>query len=402
MLAGSQGDSAYLNQARLRSEKEDNMIYRDFQGMKISNLGFGCMRLPVIGGDDAAIDEQQVFDMIEYAMEHGVNYYDTAWGYHSGNSERVVGRALARYPRESFYLADKFPGYDPSNFGKVEKIFAEQLRRCGMDYFDFYLAHNVCEVNIEHYLDDEKYGTMSYLKQQKKAGKIKHLGCSVHASFDAFKRFIDAYADCLEFCQIELNYLDYTYQDAKAKVDYLNQLNIPILVMEPIRGGKLAQIDDDYMARLDELRPGKTSVEWCLRYVQSFPEVFTVLSGMSNFEQVKQNIATFETDEPLTDDEMDVLYEVADRITDKMAVPCTACRYCVDHCPQGLDIPLLLDLYNQLVSGSSGDFIAPMRLSTLPKDEWPDACIACGSCVEVCPQAIQIPDHLEDFANRLG
>ena len=169
------------------------MIYRNFQGMNLSALGFGAMRLPVIGGDDGRIDEAAALRMVDTAMQNGVNYYDTAWGYHGENSELVMGRALARYPRDSFYLATKFPGYDASNWGKVKQIFSRQLEKLGVDYFDFYLFHNVCEMNIDAYLDDEKYGIYSYLIEQKRQGRIRHLGFSCHGELDVLKRFLDAY-----------------------------------------------------------------------------------------------------------------------------------------------------------------------------------------------------------------
>lgn len=180
------------------------MQYKDFKGLKLSALGMGCMRLPVIDGNDAQVDEAAAKEMIDYAMAHGVNYYDTAWGYHNGNSETVLGRALAQYPREQFYLADKFPGYDLSNMGKVEEIFEEQLKKCGVDYFDFYLFHNVCEMNIDAYLDS-KYGTYDYLMEQKKNGRIRHLGFSCHGAMPVLQRFLDAYGKDMEFCQLQLN-----------------------------------------------------------------------------------------------------------------------------------------------------------------------------------------------------
>ncbi len=191
------------------------MIYRAFQEMKLSNLGMGAMRLPVRSGEDADIDEAAVFRMVDMAMARGVNYYDTAWGYHDGHSEPVMGRALRRYPREQYCLADKFPGYDLSNFGKVKEIFEEQLRRCQVEHFDFYLFHNVCELNIESYLDDETYGTYAYLIEQKRNGRIRHLGFSAHGSAGVIRRFLDAYGQDMEFCQLQLNWLDWDFQGGK-------------------------------------------------------------------------------------------------------------------------------------------------------------------------------------------
>ena len=215
------------------------MIYKDFQGMKLSALGFGAMRLPVIDGDDGRIDEAAALRMVDTAMQNGINYYDTAWGYHGENSELVMGKALSRYPRDSFYVATKFPGYDPSNWGKVEEIFERQLEKLGVEYFDFYLFHNVCEMNIDAYLDDEKYGIYSYLMKQKQNGRIRHLGFSCHGSMPVLQRFLDAYGKDMEFCQLQLNYLDWTFQNGKDKVALLDQQHIPVWVMEPLRGGRL-------------------------------------------------------------------------------------------------------------------------------------------------------------------
>ena len=217
------------------------MIYRDFQDMKLSALGFGSMRLPVVDGNDAQIDEAAALAMVDYAIAHGVNYFDTAWGYHDGNSELVMGKALARHPRESFFLATKFPGYDLANMDKVEAIFEKQLEKCRVDYFDFYLFHNVCEMNIDAYLDP-KYGIHDYLMKQKASGRIRHLGFSAHGAYPVLKRFLDAYGKDMEFCQLQINYLDWDFQDAKAKVELLREHNIPVWVMEPLRGGKLARL----------------------------------------------------------------------------------------------------------------------------------------------------------------
>lgn len=183
------------------------MIYRNFQGLELSGLGLGAMRLPVVNGNDADIDVAAAEEMVAYAMEHGINYYDTAWGYHNGNSETVIGKALSRYPREKYYLATKFPGYDLSNMPKVQEIFEKQLEKCGVEYFDFYLFHNVCEMNINEYLD-EQYGIHAYLMEQKKNGRIRHLGFSAHGSCEVIRRFLEAYGDDMEFGQIQLNYID--------------------------------------------------------------------------------------------------------------------------------------------------------------------------------------------------
>lgn len=375
------------------------MVYKDFQDLKLSALGMGAMRLPVIDGDDARIDEPAVERMVAYAMEHGVNYYDTAWGYHEGNSETVMGKALNRYPRESYYLATKFPGYDLSNMPKVKEIFEEQLKKCNVQYFDFYLFHNVCEMNIDAYLD-EKYGIFDYLMEQKKNGRIRHLGFSAHGSYEIMKRFLDAYGEHMEFCQIQLNYLDWSFQDAKAKVELLNACNIPIWVMEPLRGGRLANLPEDGIHKLKALRPDEEVPAWAFRFLQTIPGVKIVLSGMSNLEQLEANIRTFEEDRPLSDEEMEMLLSVADGMLNGV-LPCTACRYCTSHCPKGLDIPMLLNLYNEH-SFTGGGFIAPMALMAVPPEKQPSSCVGCRSCEKVCPQQIKISEAMSDFASKVN
>lgn len=374
------------------------MIYKKFRGENISALALGGMRLPT-RGDDADIDEGKTAEMVAYAIENGVNYFDTAWGYHGGNSELVMGRVLSEYPRASFKLATKFPGYDLSNMDKVGEIFEKQLEKCRVEYFDFYLFHNVCERNIEQYLDPS-YGIYDYLMKQKKLGRIRHLGFSAHGSVETIRRFLDAYGKDMEFCQIQLNYLDWTLQNGKEKVELLKERNIPVWVMEPVRGGKLAAVSEPFMSELRAIRPEETAASWAFRFLQSIPEVVTVLSGMSDMSQLKENMETFSTEKPLDDSELDALLGIADRMIRPNTLPCTACRYCTPHCPQGLDIPLLLSLYNEH-SFSGGGFIAPMQMSVIPEDKRPSACIGCRSCEAVCPQQIKISEAMTDFVKIL-
>ncbi len=377
------------------------MIYRDFQDLKLSALGFGAMRLPVLDGDDSRIDEATTLRMVDTAIQNGINYYDTAWGYHGENSETVMGKALARYPRSSFYVATKFPGYDASNWSKVREIFPRQMEKLGVDYFDFYLFHNVCEMNIDAYLDDEKYGIYSYLIGKKRQGRIKHLGFSCHGELDVLKRFLDAYGKDMEFCQLQLNYLDWTFQHGREKVELLRQWGIPVWVMEPLRGGKLARLQPEHEAALTAFRPDEEIPAWAFRFLQSIPSVTVILSGMSNQGQLEKNLATFAEDKPLSEAEMKALMDIAARMLSLGTVPCTACHYCVSHCPQGLDIPYLLSLYNEHAY-TGGGFIAPMALSALPADKLPSACLQCRSCEQVCPQQIRISEVLADFSAKLG
>lgn len=375
------------------------MIYNDFQNIKLSALGMGCMRLPVLVEKDSTIDEAATSKMVAYAMEHGINYYDTAWGYHGGNSEIVMGKLLGKYPRESYYLADKFPGYDLANMDKVEEIFEEQLKKCGVDYFDFYLFHNVCELNIDAYLD-EKYGIFEYLKRQKENGRIRHLGFSAHGSLAVMKRFLAAYGKYMEFGQIQLNYLDWTLQDAKAKVELLNEHQIPIWVMEPMRGGRIAKLGDVESAKLKSLRPDEEIPAWAFRFLLAIPGVTLTLTGASNFQQLKDNIQYFEARKALSAQEMDALLTIVEEMLSDHILPCTSCRYCVGYCPNELDIPFLLELYNEH-SFSGGGFIAPMALMSVPKDKRPSACISCGNCEIVCPQQIKISEAMSDFTRKL-
>lgn len=374
------------------------MIYKNFQGEKLSALGLGCMRLPVLEGNDARIDETAAKEMVDFAMAQGINYYDTAWGYHEGNSELVIGRALASYPRETFFLATKFPGYDLSNMDKVEEIFEKQLEKCSVEYFDFYLFHNVCEMNIDAYLD-EKYGIFPYLVEQKKRGRIRHLGFSAHGSVEVMKRFLEAYGSEMEFCQIQLNYLDWNFQDAKGKVELLKEWKLPVWVMEPLRGGRLAKLTEDEEAKLLALRPEEKIPAWAFRFLQTIPEVTVVLSGMSDFSQLTENLHTFETEEPLKEQETEALLKIADGLLGG-TLPCTACHYCVSHCSQGLEIPKLIALYNEHCF-TGGGFLAPMVLSAEPQEKQPGACVGCRSCEAVCPQGIKISEAMADFAEKL-
>lgn len=376
------------------------MLYKPFENLQLSALGMGAMRLPVVNGNDGEIDESAALEMVDYAMAQGINYYDTAWGYHNGQSEIVMGKALGRHPREAFYLASKFPGYDLANMPKVREIFEKQLEKCQVEYFDFYLFHNVCEMNIDAYLDP-KFGIYDYLMEQRRNGRIRHLGFSAHGNCAVMKRFLDAYGKDMEFCQIQLNWLDWRFQDAKAKVELLEAHGIPVWVMEPLRGGRLAKLSAGETEKLAALRPDESTPAWAFRFLQSIPSVTMVLSGMSDMHQLKENIHTFDSDRPLNEVEWDTLMSVADGMLSKKILPCTACHYCVSHCPQGLDIPALLELYNEH-RFTGGGFLAPMALMAVPEDKRPSACLHCRSCEQVCPQQIKISEAMEDFQASLN
>lgn len=374
------------------------MIYCDFKGKKLSSLGMGCMRLPTQA--DGTIDIAATKAMVDYAIGNGINYFDTAWGYHNGQSETVIGELLSAYPRDSYYIASKFPSYSVDNFGKAEEIFERQLEKCRVDRFDFYLCHNVCEKNIGHYLENEKYGDVAYLLEQKKNGRITHLGFSVHGSLKVMEDFLKKYGDVMEFCQIQFNYLDYKLQSAGEKLKLLEKYGIPVWVMEPVRGGKLATLDEKYVSRLKALRPDENAVAWAFRYIQSFGGIAVTLSGMSNMEQLQQNIKTFEESKPLNENEMNAVSEIVADMLSADTLPCTACRYCTEKCPMELDIPALIELYNEH-RFTGGGFMAPMALSIYPEDKKPSACLGCRACEDVCPQNILISEMMADFVERL-
>ncbi|MBQ9535666.1 MAG: aldo/keto reductase [Clostridia bacterium] len=376
------------------------MIYKDFKGLRLSALGMGCMRLPVRDGKTADIDEQATAEMVAEAMRGGINYYDTAWGYHDGFSEPVMGKILKDYPRESFYLATKFPGYDLDNMPKVREIFEAQLERLQTDYFDFYLIHNVCEKNIDAYLDPQ-YGIYDYLTEQVKSGRIRHLGFSAHGSREVIERFLAVYGDAMEFGQLQLNWLDYSFQNAKEKAELLHARGIPVWVMEPLRGGKLVRLAEADEARLHALRPEECMPGWAFRFLQTLPYVTVTLSGMSNIEQLRDNIALFSEDKPLNAAELETLEDIARGMVGAIALPCTACRYCTTHCPMELPIPDIISLYNEHVF-TGGGFIAPMALDAYPPEKLPSACVGCQACEAVCPQEIKIADMMSDFAAKLN
>lgn len=369
------------------------MIYQDFQGLKLSALGFGMMRLPTNGeGFTAPVDEAETSRMVAYAVERGLNYFDTAYSYHGGESERIVGRILKQFPRESFYLATKYPGHEIKPAYDVKATFEEQLLKCSVDYFDFYLLHNVYENSIKTYKNPE-WGIIDYLLEQKKNGRIGHLGFSCHGRLETLTEFLDLYGDKMEFGQIQLNYLDWSLQDAESKYNLLSKRGIPVWVMEPVRGGKLASLSTDNEAKLKAVRPDESIASWGFRWLQGLPNVRMVLSGMSTMEQVEDNIKTFSTEEPLGAEELKLLENVAASMMDLL--PCTACGYCIPSCTQNLDIPTLLAYYNECRFSPS--MIVSMAIDAMEPEQRPPECIECGNCKEICPQGIDVPEALKAF-----
>jgi predicted aldo/keto reductase-like oxidoreductase len=332
--------------------------------------------------------------LIDYVYQSGVNYFDTAYMYHGGESERFVGRALKRYPRDSFFLASKMP-FSELEKRDVAEIFEEQLSKCQVEYFDFYLLHNLTESTYDLFTDPAK-NVIPYLLEQKRLGRIRHFGLSSHGSPAMLKKFLDTY-DFPEFVQIQLNYLDWEMQDAKRQYEIITSHHIPVWVMEPCRGGRLASLSQGANAILTQAAPDRSIASWAFRYVASLPNVGVVLSGMTQLDQAQDNVATFSGDVEFTPAEKAALDAALTQFRTEINVPCTACHYC-DGCPMGLDIPALLKLYNQSkVQMGFGIMTGLERLGQSPKD-----CVACGACVKKCPQNIQIPEVMSDFAAAIA
>lgn len=376
------------------------MLYKQFQNLQLSALGFGAMRLPLLPDGSGTIDQAELDRMVDAAMAAGVNYYDTAHPYHDGKSEGAIGKSLARYPRETWHLADKFPGHQNVHGVKElqpAEVFEEQLKRCGVDYFDFYLLHNVNEQSMAYYCNPEKH-CLDYFLEQKAKGRIRHLGFSCHAGPEALQEFVDGYGKDLEFCQIQLNYVDWKLQNAEKKVEILRKAGLPIWVMEPVRGGKLASFSEETEAEMHALRPDESCAAWAFRWLQSVPKPTVILSGMSNLQQMKDNLKTFSAEKPLNVAELEVLEKIAKDMQGK--IPCTGCRYCCAGCPVGLNIPMILSMANELqVSGSMN---LMMRYSALGDGKRAADCIACGQCREACPQKIDVPAEMAKFAEAIS
>lgn len=373
------------------------MEYKLFQGKSLSRLGLGNMRLPTTepGGP---IDKVKAQEIVDRAIAQGINYFDTAWFYHNGESERFLGEALAKYPRESYYLADKMPS-SVLQSGELtpQQLFETQLKKCNTEYFDFYLLHNVSEASVDLFTD-EKLGVIPYLLEEKKAGRIRHLGFSSHSTPATLKKFLDRY-DFFEFVQIQLNYLDWTLQDARSQYEIITEYGVPVWVMEPCRGGRLASLNPEVDGLLKGKRPDKSVASWAFRWLQGLDNVQVVLSGMTQLDQVEDNLDTFSTLQPLSDEEQKVLDEALDVFRKSVFIPCTKCHYC-DGCPKGLDIPKLLHMYNAYRLNPSP--FAKMNYNKLDEGERADRCIHCGRCISKCPQHIDIPAELRAYAGAMA
>lgn len=373
------------------------MRYKEFtKGVNLSMLGMGAMRLPQTEeGFAKPIDTPRAEDIIDYCMENGVNYYDTAYIYHGGNSERFLGQALKKYPRSTFYVADKFNIQANSDY---RSQFQEQLERLQMDHIDFYLLHGITDYTASDYL---KSGCLDYFLEQKKKKKITFLGFSFHGTPKTLRELVTMHD--WDFVQIQLNYYDWFQGTAKEQYAILAEHRLPVMVTEPVHGGMLAALPEE----IGPLLPAdaRTSpAAWDLRFAASLPGVSVVLSGMSALEQAKENIATFSGSIDLTPDELSRLERVSEQLHRRIAVPCTGCRYCCENCPKALDIPALLTAYNEYKSDSAAlgsEQLASWRLGrlkALPPEKQPSACIGCGKCKKHCPQDLNIPAYMQEMA----
>lgn len=368
------------------------MIYSDFHGLKLSRLGFGCMRF-AMDPTTGEIDQKKVNDMFDLAISRGVNYFDTAYPYLDGKSELAMTEALRKYPRESYYIADKFPGH--SLPGPIDSIalFHVSLDKCNTDYFDFYLLHNITEWSVKIY-ESEEYHIIPDMLKMRDEGKIRHLGFSFHGGPELLEEFLNKHEGDFEFVQIQCNYLDWTLQDAKRKYDIITKHGLGVWVMEPCRGGKLAKLAEEKSNLLKAINPDASDASYAFRFLQGLPNVKVVLSGMNEVGQVEDNLNTFENEWLLNQDEERLLFDIAESL--KKGVPCTGCRYCCAGCPMGLNIPYLLECYNDYKFSAS--LTASMRLDALEDDKKPSACIGCGQCSHACPQGIDVPSALSELA----
>jgi len=378
------------------------MDTRLFKAADISLLGFGLMRLPRRQGKPFDIDYEASTELIEHAMANGVNYFDTAYTY--GGSEDFVGHALSVYRRDSYYLATKCPPWMINGEEDFERIFAEQQKRCNTDYFDFYLVHNFAQEskraagNAEYFERFEKIGMYDMLKRKKAEGKIRNIGFSFHGTLEILRRTVEEYG--WDFAQIQLNYVDWKATDAKAQYDVLAKKGIPAIVMEPLRGGALAQLNEASAAVLKAARPDESIASWGLRYAASLPGVLTVLSGMNSMPQLLDNISALSGFTPVTDKDKELLDEAAAIFSKSGTIGCTGCGYCLP-CPGGVNIPSVFSIYNH---ARRAGFHIPFDngYATLEEGEKASNCVQCGLCMERCPQHLAIPEYLREVDDYAG
>lgn len=372
------------------------MEYRKFEklGVSPSLLGFGCMRFPQ--NTDGTINEKEAQKLLDTAIKAGVNYIDTAYPYHNGESEPFLGRTLKKYPRESFYLATKLPMWDIKTSEDVKKIFYKQLERLQTDYVDFYLLHCLDKEKWQQVLD---LGVIPFLEDMKQQGKIRFLGFSFHDDFDTFKKIL-TYRDW-DFCQIQYNYIDTEIQAGDRGYELTEELGIPLVIMEPVKGGALASLPQEISVRFTDFDPLCSLASWALRWVASKPNVKVVLSGMSTMEQVKDNLDTFTDFTPLSLQEKEVVADVAAAIRQRTKNGCTGCAYCMP-CPFGVDIPGNFRIWNEWSMYGNDAKTKHAYFTDMKESARADQCKKCGKCETVCPQVLSIRENLETAAKELG
>ena len=371
------------------------MQYRTFNktGEKISLFGFGAMRLPELPG--GKVDEDEAIKMIRKAIDHGVNYIDTAYMYHDGVSEVIVGKALKDGYREKVFLADKLPLWDVGDEKGQQTTLDEQLRRLDVEYIDMYLAHNL---NTATYKLAKKFNTIDFFERKKAEGIIKHIGFSFHDSLSLFKEIIDSYP--WDFCQIQLNYMDIKWQAGVEGMKYAASKGIPVIVMEPLKGGLLIDsIPENVMKFWNEADIKRRPAEWALRWVANFPEVLTILNGVSSMSQLTENLLILNEASPdsMTENELDIIEKVSDIYNELTQYPCTACRYCLP-CPQKIDIPMVMNLYNEWFLFAQNDKTIPSYKSMFIPGRTASDCTECKTCEERCPQHLNISEMMNKAA----
>lgn len=355
-------------------------------GIETSLLGFGCMRFPTT--PDGKIDEAEAENMVDKAITLGVNYIDTAYPYHNGESEPLMGRILKKYDRSSFFLATKLPLWTVKSVEDAERIFEEQLQRLQTDYIDFYLLH---AVNKERWEDMKALGVVDYCAKLKEEGKIRYYGFSFHDDYEVFDEILH-YRDW-DFCQIQYNYMDTREQAGDKGYALTEKLGIPLVIMEPIKGGSLANFSDDINNKFKEIDPNRSIASYALRWVGSHPNVKVILSGMSTMEQVEDNLKTFCNFVSLSQDESKKIEEIVEELQSRIPNGCTRCRYCMP-CPAGVNIPENFKIWNKYHMYRTYNHVKRSWENELKDEEKAKNCIQCGKCETLCPQKLPIRDHL--------